>query len=66
MLKTTGSSDSAQGDDDDEVIGGGGDRNLSKSKKSKNAKSGIQMRIVATRELTFLTPSVKEDFNQLR
>ena len=47
MLKTTGSSDSAPrlGADDDKVVGGGGkaeDQNLSKSKKSKNVKSGVQ------------------------
>ena len=66
MLKTTGSSDLAQRDDDDEVVGGGGDRNLSKSKKSKNAKSGIQTRIGATGEPTFLTPGAREAFNQLR
>ena len=66
MLKTTGSSDSAQKDDDDEVVGGGGDRNLSKSKKSKNTKSGIQTRIGATGEPTFLTPDAREAFNQLR
>ena len=43
MLKTTGSSDSAPrlGANDDEVVGGGGDKDLSKSKKSKNIKSGI-------------------------
>ena len=65
MLKTTGSSDSAPrlGADDDEVVGGGGDRNLSKSKKSK---SGIQTRIGATGEPTFLTPGAREAFNQLR
>ena len=66
MLKTTGSSDLAQRDDDDEVVGGGGDRNLSKSKKSKNTKSGIQTRIGATGEPTFLTPDAREAFNQLR
>ena len=66
MLKITGSSDSAQRDDDNEVVGGSGDRNLSKSKKSKNTKSGIQTRIGATGELTFLTPSAKKAFNQLR
>ena len=66
MLKTTGSSDSAQRDDDDEVVGGGGDRNLSKSKKSKNTKSGSQTRIGATGEPTFLTPGAREAFNQLR
>ena len=66
MLKTTGSSDLAQRDDDDEVVGGGGDRNLSKSKKSKNTKSGSQTRIGATGEPTFLTPGAREAFNQLR
>ena len=40
MLKTIRTSDLAQKDDDNEVVGGG-DRNLSKSKKSKNTKSGI-------------------------
>ena len=55
MLKTTGLLDSAQRDDDDEVIGGGSnDRNLSKSKKLKNAKSRIQIRIRTTGEPTFL------------
>ena len=66
MLKTTGSSDSAQRDDDNEVVGGGGDRNLSKSKKSKNAKSGIQTCVEATGEPTFLTPSTRKAFNQLK
>ena len=65
MLKTTGSSDLAQRDDDNEVVEGG-DRNLSKSKKSKNAKSGVQTRLGATKEPTFLTPGAKEAFNQLR
>ena len=65
MLKTTGSSDLAQRDNDDEVVGGG-DRNLSKSKKSKNTKSGIQTRIGATGEPTFLIPGAGEAFNQLR
>ena len=55
----------AQRDDDDEVVGGG-DRNLSKSKKSKNTKSGIQTRIGAMGEPTFLTPDAREAFNQLR
>ena len=46
MLKTTGSSNSAPslGANNNEIVGGGGkvdDRNLSKSKKSKKAKSGI-------------------------
>ena len=36
------------------------DRNLSKSKKFKNAKSGIQMRIGAMGESSFLTPNVRE------
>ena len=65
MLKTTGLSDSALGDDDDEVVEDG-DRNLSKSKKSKNAKSGVQTRLGATGEPTFLTPDAREAFNQLR
>ena len=67
MLKTTGSWELAQTDDDDKIVeGGGGDRNPSKSKKSKNAKSGIQTRIRATGEPTFLNPGAKEGFNQLR
>ena len=46
MLKTTRSLDLAPrlGADDDEVVGGSGkanDNNLSKSKKSKNVKSGV-------------------------
>ena len=50
-----------------EIVGSSGkanDRNL--SKKSKNAKSGIQTYIRATKEPIFLTPSAKEAFNQLR
>ena len=70
MLKTTGSSNLALRKlGADEVIGGGGkadDRNLSKSKKSKNAKSGIQTHIGTTGEPTFLTPGAREAFNQLR
>ena len=66
MLKTIGLSDSLLGDDDDKVIGSSRYRNLSKSKKSKNAKSGIQMRIGAIREPTVLTSSTTEAFNQLR
>ena len=66
MLKTTGLSHSAQRDNDNEVVRGGDDKNLSKSKKSKNAKSGIQICIGATVEPTFLTPSAREAFNQLR
>ena len=65
ILKTTRSSNSALRDDDDEVVEGG-DRNLSKSKKSKNAKFGIQTRLGATEEPTFLTPNAREAFNQLR
>ena len=65
MLKTTRSSDSALRNDDDEVVEGG-DRNLSKSKKLKNAKSGVQTRLGATEEPTFLTPDAREAFNQLR
>ena len=42
MLKTTGSSDLAQKDNDNEVVGGGDDKNLFKSKKLKNAKSGFR------------------------
>ena len=67
ILETTGSSDLAQKDNDNEVVGGGGnDRNLSKSKKSKNAKSRIQTRIGATGEPTFLNTGAKEIFNQLK
>ena len=50
-----------------EIIGRDGkvdDRNS--SKKLKNTKSGIQTRIRITKEPTFLTPSTKEAFNQLR
>ena len=66
ILKTTRSSDLPQRDDDDEVVGGGGDKNLSKSKKLKNAKSEIQIHIRATKEPTFLISSAKKVFNQLR
>ena len=66
MLKTTGSSNLAQEDNGNEVIRGDGNKNLSKSKKLKNAKSKIQMRIGATGELTFLISGTKETFNQLR
>ena len=65
MLKTTGSSDLALRNDDDEVVEGG-DRNLSKSKKSKNAKFGVQTRLGATEEPTFLTLDARKAFNQLR
>ena len=53
----------------DKIVGGGGkadDRNLSKSKKSKHAKSRIQTHIKAMGEPTFLTLSANEVFNQLR
>ena len=66
MLKTTRSSDSTQRNNDDEVVGDSGKNNLSKSKKSKNAKSGIQMHIGATEEPTFLPPNAREAFNQLK
>ena len=71
MLKTTRSLDLAArlGTNDDKVVGGGSkadDQNLSKSKKSKIVKSGVQTRLGAMGEPTFLTPSVKEAFNQLR
>ena len=59
-------SDLAHRDNNNEVVEDGGDRNLLKSKKSKNTKSGIQMRIGAKREPTFLTPGVRKTFNQLR
>ena len=66
MLKTTGSSDLTQRDNNDEVVGDGGDKNVSKSKKLKNAKFGIQTRFGAMKEHKFLTPDVREAFNQLR
>ena len=71
MLKTTGLLDLAPrlGANNDKVVGAGGkanDRNLSKSKKSKNAKSGKQTRIGATRKPTFLTLGAREAFNQLK
>ena len=70
MLKTTELSNLASRElGTNEVVGGGGkadDRNLSKSKKSKNTKSGIQTHVGATREPTFLTLSARKAFNQLR
>ena len=76
MLKTTGSSGSAPSmlEAEDEVVGGDGGRademarNLSKSKKSKNEKSEIPTctNIRVTGKPTFLTPNVREAFNQLR
>ena len=65
MLKTTRSSDLPLRKNDDEIVEGS-DRNLSKSKKAKNAKSRIQMPLGATEESTFLNPNAKETFNQLR
>ena len=56
----------AQKDDDDEIVGGGGDKNLSKSRKLKNSKSGIQTRLDATGKPIFLTPNTREVFNKLR
>ena len=52
-------------DDDDEVVEGG-DKTLSKSKNSKNAKSGIQTRLGVTGKPIFLTSNAREAFNQLR
>ena len=66
MLKTTRSSDLPLGDNDNEAVGGGGDRNLSKSKRSKNAKFGNQTRIRDMEEPKFLTSEAKEAFNPLR
>ena len=71
MLKTTKSSDSALrlGANDNEVVGGGGkvdDKNLSKSKMSKNAKSGKQTHIELMGESIFLTLGTREVFNQLK
>ena len=61
----TGSSDLALKNNDDKVVEGGG-RNLSKSKKLKNAKFGIQTYLGVMWEPTFLTPNTREAFNQLR
>ena len=71
ILKTTGLSDSALrlGVNDDEIYGSGGkadDRNLSKSKKLKNAKFGIQTRVGVMGKPTFLTPGARKALNQLR
>ena len=69
MLKTTRLSDLTPklGVNNEEVGGGDGkadDKNL--SKKPKNTKYGIQMRIGAIEEPIFLTPGAKKAFNQLR
>ena len=70
MLKTTRLSNLAPKElGADEVVEGGGkndDRNLSKSKKSKNVKSEIQTCVGAAGEPIFLTPGAREAFNQLR
>ena len=67
MLKMSRSFDLAQRNNNNEIVGGGSDdKNLSKFKKSKNAKSRIQIYIRATREPTFLTSGAKEAFNQSR
>ena len=66
MLKTIGLLVSALRDDDNTIVKDGDDRNLSKSQKSKNAKSGIQTYMGATEEPMFLSFGVKEVFNQLR
>ena len=65
ILKTTRSSGSLQRNNDNEVIRGDGDRNLSKSKKSKNVKSKIQTLLGATKESIFLIPNARKAFNQL-
>ena len=66
MLKTIKLLDLPPGDNNNEVIGGGRDRNPSKSKRSKNAKSGIQTYIKTTGEPMFPTFGAREAFNQLR
>ena len=70
MLKITESSNSAPKElqaNDEEIIGGGSDdKNLSKSKKSKNAKSRIQTHNKIMGEPIFLTSNTKEAFNLLR
>ena len=72
MLKTTRSSNSALRKlraNDNEIVEGGNkadDKNLSKFKKSKNAKPGIQMCIKVMGKPIFLPSSAKEAFNQLR
>ena len=67
ILKTTESSDLATRKmGANEVVGGGDkvdDKNLSKSKKSKNAKFGIQTYIGATGKPTFLNSGAREAFN---
>ena len=48
------------------VIGSGKADDRNSSKKLKNIKSGIQTRIGTMGEPIILTPSAKEDFNQLK
>ena len=55
-----------QRDDDDQVVGGGGDKNLSKSKKLKNAQSEVQTCLGATGKPTFLMLNARKAFNQLK
>ena len=70
ILKTTGLSNLAPRElKANKVVRSSGkanDRNLSKSKNLKNAKSRIQTCIGATREPIFLTLGTREIFNQLR
>lgn len=74
MLKIIRSSDLALKKlraNDNKVVGGGdkaNNKNLSESKKSKNAKSGILTYINtgAIGKPIFLTSSTKETFNQLK
>ena len=66
MLKMTRSSNSALSNNNNEDIGGGKDKNLSKSKKSKTAKSRTQTRIGAMGEPIFLTFNIRKAFNPLQ
>ena len=69
MLKINKSLDLAPrlGADNNEVIRSGGKaNNKNLSKKSKNIKSEIQMRVGTTEKPTFLNFSTKKAFNQLR
>ena len=63
MLKIIRSSDLAQRDNNNEIVESGSDKNLSKSKKSKNVKAQIQIYIKATGKSTFLTPGARKPFN---
>ena len=69
MLKISGSLDLTPklGDDDNEIVKDGNKAdNKNSSKKTKNTNFEIQTHIGAKREPTFLTPGIKEIFNQLR